>query len=330
MITNSGSGTTGPCAAYHEYAAQVCAGTRVDDSFFGYVCALDDGDDPLTDEACWPKANPSLQFANLPGIQYLREQVTEARGMPAKEAIVRRLNFCQWTAAASPWLSAAVWDPCRLDYTADDLRGRRAYAALDLSSTTDLTGLVLLVEPQDDGEPWRMLPWCWLPEDGMRERCDRDRVDYASWVRSGYIETTPGRAISKRHVLQRLVQIFDGFEIVSLAYDRWRMADLIQLAAEEGADLPPMIDFGQGSGHGPGHRCFRGRGAQPHHCPQRPSADDVRGQRRGHVRPGWQPQAGQGQATGRIDLMVAAVMAAGVQAQQSPDTEKSWWETADA
>ena len=46
MITNSGSGTTGPCAAYHEYAAQVCAGTRVDDSFFGYVCALDDGDDP--------------------------------------------------------------------------------------------------------------------------------------------------------------------------------------------------------------------------------------------------------------------------------------------
>lgn len=332
MITNSGSGTTGPCAAYHEYAAQVCAGTRVDDSFFGYVCALDDGDDPLTDEACWPKANPSLQFANLPGIQYLREQVTEARGMPAKEAIVRRLNFCQWTAAASPWLSAAVWDPCRLDYTADDLRGRRAYAALDLSSTTDLTGLVLLVEPQDDGEPWRMLPWCWLPEDGMRERCDRDRVDYASWVRSGYIETTPGRAISKRHVLQRLVQIFDGFEIVSLAYDRWRMADLIQLAAEEGADLPPMIDFGQGfKDMAPAIDAFeagvlnRTIAHNGHPVLTMCAANAV-----ATSDPAGNRKLDKAKATGRIDLMVAAVMAAGVQAQQSPDTEKSWWETADA
>ena len=89
--------------------------------------------------------------------------------MPAKEAIVRRLNFCQWTAAASPWLSAAVWDPHAASTTPPTTCAAGAYAALDLSSTTDLTGLVLLVEPQDDGEPWRMLPWCWLPEDGMRE-----------------------------------------------------------------------------------------------------------------------------------------------------------------
>ena len=44
-------------------------------------------------------SNPSLQDADLPGMRYLREQVTEARGMPSKEAMVRRLNFGEWTGA---------------------------------------------------------------------------------------------------------------------------------------------------------------------------------------------------------------------------------------
>ncbi|MBK8772730.1 MAG: terminase large subunit [Rhizobiales bacterium] len=246
MITNSGAGKTTPCGIYHDYACDVAAARRVDDAFFSYVCGLDEGEDPLHDEACWPKANPSLQLANLPGLQYLREQVTEARGMPAKEAIVRRLNFCQWTAAINPWLSAAVWEPCQQDYAEDELRGRRAYAGLDLSSTTDLTAFVLLVEPAAEGDPWSVLPYCWLPEEGMQDRCNRDRVDYATWAKQGYLETTPGRAISKRHVLQRVAQICSRFDVQSIAADRWRMADFKQIAEDEGINLPPMLDFGQG------------------------------------------------------------------------------------
>lgn len=252
MITNSGAGKNTPCGIYHDYACEVAAGQRkdgapvIDDAFFSFVCGLDEGDDPLTDESCWPKANPSLQFKGLPGWQYLREQVTEARGMPAKEAIVRRLNFCEWTAAINPWLSGVVWEPCRGDFSADQLRGRRAYGGLDLSSTTDLTAFVLLVEPDAPGAPWRILPWCWLPEEGLKDRCQRDRVDYLAWKKAGHLETTPGRAISKRHVLQRVVQLCTQFEVQSIAFDRWRMADFVQMAADEGATLPPMVEFGQG------------------------------------------------------------------------------------
>ena len=153
MITNSGAGKTTPCGIYHDYGCEVAAGKRVDDAFFAFVCGVDPDDDPLADERCWPKANPSLQHRNLPGLQYLREQVTEARGMPAKEAIVRRLNFCQWTAAINPWLSAHVWDPCQQSFTMAELRGRRAFGGLDLSSTTDLTAFVLLVEPEQPARP---------------------------------------------------------------------------------------------------------------------------------------------------------------------------------
>src|SRR3546814_4065109 len=49
----------------------------------------------------------------IPGVKYLREQVTEARGMPAKESLVKRLNFCIWTEGTSPWISPEIWLACR-------------------------------------------------------------------------------------------------------------------------------------------------------------------------------------------------------------------------
>ena len=246
MITNSGAGKKTPCGTYHDYACQVAAGQLQDDAFFGYVCALDEGDDPLRDESVWPKANPSLQQADIPGVQYLREQVTEALGMPAKESIVRRLNFCQWTEAISPWLSAHVWEPCRQDFDAQQLRGRRAYAGLDLSSTTDLTAFVLLVEPEHAGEPWALLPWCWLPAEDLLQREQRDRVPYRNWRDAGHLETTPGRAISRLHVLQRVAQICAQFDVQSIAADRWRLEDFQSLASDHGITVPPLVPFGQG------------------------------------------------------------------------------------
>lgn len=311
MITNSGAGKTTPCGVYHEYGLDVASGKRIDDSFFSFICGLDAGDDPLRDEACWPKANPSLQHADLPGLKYLREQVTEARGMPAKEAIVRRLNFCEWTAAISPWLSGHVWDPCRQDFTAADLYGRRAHAGLDLSSTTDLTALVLLVEPLQDGEPWSIVPFCWLPADELQQRADRDRVDYPTWVAQGHLETTPGRAISRLHVLQRVAQICERFDVQSIAFDRWRAEDFQQLAQEHGVPLPPMVPFGQGFKDmspaldqfetGLLNKTVRHNG---HPVLTWCAANAVT-----DIDPAGNRKLNKIKATGRIDLIVAAVMA---------------------
>lgn len=320
MITNSGSGKNSPCGIYHDYACQVAAGQRQDDAFFGYVCSLDEGDDPLSDESCWYKANPSLQQANLPGLQYLREQVTEARGMPAKEAIVRRLNFCQWTEAISPWLSAHVWEPCRQAFTLESLRGRRAYAGLDLSSTTDLTALVLLVEPEEAGGPWSIVPWCWLPADDLLQREQRDRVPYLAWRDAGHLETTPGRAISRLHVLQRVSQVCSMFDVQHIAADRWRLEDFQQLAADQGIDLPSLLPFGQGfKDMSPAldqfeaailNRTVRHNG---HPVLTWCAANAVT-----DIDPAGNRKLNKVKATGRIDLIVAAVMAHAA-AAASPD-----------
>lgn len=318
MITNAGHNRMGPCWGYHEYGAKVAAGEVEDDAFFPYVCSLDEQDDPFADESCWPKANPSLQDADLPGVKYIREQVVEAKGMPSKEAIVRRLNFCQWTDAESPWISGEVWRGAQRDFDWRDLRGRRAVAGLDLSSTTDLTGMVFLVEPIEAGEPWLLVPFAWLPDVELQRKADTDRVPFVQWKAEGYLDTTPGRAISKRVILQKLSAMCDFFDIIAVGYDRWRIEDLMAMAADDGISLPEMKPVGQGyKDFSPALETFErmllnGEIAHPGHkvldwCMSNAVIEQDGAENR---------KLSKEKATGRIDLAVAAVMAAGLVNQQ--------------
>lgn len=313
MITNSGSNKTGPCWDYHTYGVQVAAGQLKDDSFFSYVCALDDGDDPIRDEACWDKVNPSLRFG-IPGYRYIREQVREAKGMPSKEAVVRRLNFCEWTGAENPWISGEVWMAAKRSYSWRDLQGRRAWGGLDLGSTTDLTGLVLWVEPDQPDEPWRMVPFAWLPDDDLYRKEEIDRVPYPLWKAAGHLETTPGRAVSRLAVLRRIAELQSVFDIQCIAFDRWRIEDLKQLAEDEDIPLPPMEAFGQGYKEmSPALEKFETallNGEVVHDgnpvltwC----AANAVTVQDAAENR-----KLSKHKATGRIDLIVAAVMGAGM------------------
>ena len=252
MITNSGSDKKTVCGQYHDLGVRICADIERDDSFFAFICSLDEGDDPLTDEACWPKVNPSLDYIaegqtdGIPGRKYLREQVQSARGLPAQESVVRRLNFCEWTQADAPWISWAVWKQAEERVPMRLLRNRRCVAGLDLASTTDLTAFVLLFWPVPHDPHWRLLPYFWIPDEDLQGREDRDKVPYAMWVKDGHLETTPGRAISKKHVLMRLVKICAYFDVERIGYDRWRVEDLLQLMADEDISLPEMVGFGQG------------------------------------------------------------------------------------
>lgn len=328
MITNSGASKTSTCWNYHDYATKVASGTLKDDAFFGYVCSLDEGDDPFNDEKCWPKVNPSLQGAQLPGIKYLREQVVEARGMPSKEALVRRLNFCQWTDATNPWISADIWLGAAREYDWRDFRGRRAWAGLDLSSTTDLTGLVLYIEPVEPGEPWRLAPFAWLPEEGLQRKEELDRVPYLAWRTAGYLETTPGRAISKLAVIKRLVELSSFFELQMVGFDRWRIEDLRALASDNDIALPEMKAFGQGyKDMSPAIEAFEtallnGEVVHPGNpvltwCASNAVITSDAAENR---------KLDKEKATGRIDLMVASVMAVG-SALTFEAQEKSFWET---
>lgn len=242
MITNSGHDKHSVCFEYHEYARQVCEGSIEDDRFFAYVCALDEKDDPFLDEACWIKANPLLGSTIQP--QYLRDQVTQARGMPSKESIVRRLNFCQWTEALNPLIPMDVWEEAGETFTLEKFRGRSCTVGIDLSATTDLTSAVFDFEL--DGQNF-WYPMFWIPKGLMAKKVKKDKVPYDVWEKQGWLRTTPGNAIDKDWVAKDIGKACKefGLKVTEAAYDRYRIHELRAGCERIGFQLP-LVEFGQG------------------------------------------------------------------------------------
>lgn len=247
LITNSGHDRQSVCYEYHDRGIKACLGQIEDDSFFAYICALDDGDDPLEDEACWPKANPTLG-ATI-GLEYLRKQVSEARKLPSKQNVVLRLNFCVWTEADSAWMARETWLKAEVeDVEIEDFEGADCFLATDLSWARDLTALAGAF-PEDD----KLFVFVdfWTPRDTIAARTDKDRVPYARWSglendpetgqpTRAWITATPGKVVSTAAVADRLRWFDETFNVVGYAYDRYRHKDLEDDLDDLG--LSPLVD----------------------------------------------------------------------------------------
>lgn len=238
MITNSGHDRTSICYDYHEYGKKVAAQAVEDDSFFSFICSLDEGDDPFKDKSCWGKANPSL--GQTFGERYLEEQVREARGMPSKESTVRRLNFCQWVEASNPWMSMDSWMKVEdRDTSIESLAGKRCYGGLDLSGKRDLTALALYFPDEKV-----LYVELWTPRDTMLERVRTDRVPYDAWVRGGFLHAPPGNSIDYSFVAERISRLSLEFDIQAVAFDKYHIDYLEREFA--GSVAVPFVPHPQG------------------------------------------------------------------------------------
>jgi len=252
-ITNSGFDRNSVCWHEHDYSSKIMHGELENDSWFAYVCQCDDGDDPFEDEGCWVKANPNLGISLQP--EYIREQVNEARGMPSKEASVRRLNFCQWTDAEHAWLTERVWGPCVQPLDIEAYAGMRCYGGIDLSSKLDLTALALVfpmgdVEVKtDEGVLMRpafdVFTWFWLPKGGALTAEKRDGVPYFQWAQEGHITLSPGNVLDYTGLADILADMDRKFDIQKIAFDIHKMSDLQTKLDERGLELD-MVPHSQG------------------------------------------------------------------------------------
>ena len=227
------------------YSERVLNGTIAlsdSDAWFAFVACLDEGDDPFKDESCWIKPNPTLGITIQP--RYLRDQVSEARGMPSKESIVRRLNFCQWVDAENPWIDGDLWRACEQDFDLGELKGRRGFGALDLSGTRDLTAHAVAFEPDEHGVVDAFVEF-WTPADTMRERAKVDGVPYDAWVKSGQVRATPGRAVDYSFVAQRIGEIQHDIQLEAIAFDPYRIKYFEAELAAAGVEVK-LVPHGQG------------------------------------------------------------------------------------
>lgn len=317
LITNSGTDRQSVCWSYHEYGTKVCSGMLDDDAFFSYICALDEGDDPLKDESCWIKANPLLDVSITR--EYLSEQVREARGMPSKESIVRRLNFCQWVEAENPAFSLDLWRKAIEHYDDELLERRECYGGLDLSSTTDLTAFALFFAPTERDPKWRLKVWFWMPRENVVEKARSDHIDQLpNWLAQGWLTATPGAAVNKLFVLAHIVGCCERYDVRSIGYDRYRFADMKSLMENEGITIP-FAEFGQG---------FKDMAPAVDEFERLLVSDELRHDGNPVMNwnvsnavfdtdPAGNRKVTKERATGRVDGVVAAIMAAGEALQRA-------------
>lgn len=333
LITNAGHDKTTVCWEYCDVGSKIALGEIENDEFFAYICSLDDedlvDDKYLDDESLWPKVNPSLEYG-LPTYDYVRQQIREARGIPSKMATVKRLSFCVWTEAENPAISREAWVACQeKDYPADILSGRRSWGGLDLSAVNDLTAFALMFEPSVDDPLWRLRVWFWIPGVGLVRKSDQDHVPYIAWRDAGYVRAIDRKTVEYEFVVSDLAEICAGHNVQKIAFDRWKMKDFKKDQDRIGATLPEMVDFGQGfQSMSPAIKIFETKlieGKMRHDgnpCLTWNAANVV-----AVTDAAENKKYDKSRSTGRIDGIIAAVMACGILEEGQ---QKSRYETKDA
>jgi phage terminase large subunit-like protein len=237
-ITTAGWDRESICHEQHQRALGILDGSIEDDTFFAYIRAAEEGDD-WKDPSVWRKANPSMGVT-INEEDFARE-AKEAQESPAKENAFKRYRLNIWTEQAERYLPMDRWDAIVAVVDADALRGRECYGGLDLSTTEDITAFVLVFPEQGGG--YRVLPFFWIPQEGIRKRERLQRFDFTSAMRAGLVEATPGETIDYDRIRAKINALGKLYNIREIARDKWNATQITTQLMGDGFTL---IDFGQG------------------------------------------------------------------------------------
>lgn len=240
IITTAGNDRHSIAFELHTKAVDILEGRRVDPTFYPVVYGLKDDED-WEDEANWYKVNPSLGYTV--DIERLRDAYREAKQNPADEITFKWLRMNMWVSSTTAWIPDAIYMRGNEPIDMDALEGRDCYAGLDLSSTGDITALVLMFPPRDMDEKYIVLPFFWVPEDTIQRRVKANSVPYDVWEKQGHILATEGNVIHYDFIEKFIYDLAEKYHILEIAVDRWNATQMIQNLEGEGFTIVP---FGQG------------------------------------------------------------------------------------
>jgi len=254
-ITTAGSNRAGVCYDQRAYLVKILnstlkrhggmgykvAGNAVDDdSFWGIIYTIDDGDDEF-DETTWRKANPNYGISVDPLDMQRMATVAKAQASSLAEFRTKRLNV--WVNADSAWMNMLQWDACA-DYSLREeaFHGKPCVAALDAAFKKDLFAKLKLFR---DGERIVVFGRYYVPH-AMLSRPGMEHL--AAWVQEGWIRTTPGEVLDIRAVREELVGDessglkgdLQRFDLTEVGFDP---AQLTQFAGEMMEQGVPMVEI---------------------------------------------------------------------------------------
>ena len=331
-ITTAGT-FQGACYELQRTVKQILDGVKTDDSQFGIIYEMDEGDDWQV-QRNWRKANPSLGATVT--MDALKRQFVQAKnigGSYQTEFKIKHLNT--WVSASKTWIPAEDWAKNQSD---TDVSGLPCFAGLDLASVSDLTALVLLFQ---DGETYHVRGYYWLPKDTYEAVLLSDPAHpYGRFIEQENFILTEGNVTDYAAIRKTLTgvvytpsgeqhtgtSLLDSYEVKKVAYDRYNST---QIAIDLTNDGAPLVPYGQGfvsmSAPTKQFEVLVKSGKIKHDgCKVLAWAlqnVELRTDPAGNIKPDKGKSAGKGARQNKIDPVVSMIMALGECMKQEPETK---------
>lgn len=231
IITTAGFDRLGVCYQYREMCTEVVSGLKEDDTLFIAIYSLDKEDD-WKDEAVWVKSNPNLGVTVQ--TKYIKTQVKKAINTPSDEVGIKTKNLNIWCDAEKIWIKDDYILAASANVNLEDYRGLDCFIGVDLSSTSDLTAFSVMI-PTTEKMVWKT--FYFLPEAALTEK--RFKELYGEWARQGALCITPGNVVDYDFILNKIMEIGQILNIVTIGYDSWNATQFVINCTEKGLPMEP-------------------------------------------------------------------------------------------
>jgi phage terminase large subunit-like protein len=231
IITTAGFDRLGVCYQYREMCTEVVSGLKEDDTLFIAIYCLDKEDD-WKDEAVWVKSNPNLGVTVQ--TKYLKTQVRKAINTPSDEVGIKTKNLNIWCDAEKTWIKDDYILSASANVNLEEYNGLDCFIGVDLSSTSDLTSFSVMM-PTTEKMVWKT--FYFLPEAALTEK--RFKELYGEWARQGALCITPGNVVDYDFILNKIMEIGQILNIVTIGYDSWNATQFVINCTEKGLPMEP-------------------------------------------------------------------------------------------
>lgn len=236
VITTAGTNRSGICYEVRNYICKILQGTATDETVFGIIYTIDDGDDWQSEDS-WRKANPNWGVSVDPG--HIARIAAKAMQMPSAQPnfLTKHLNL--WVNADVAWMDMRVWERCGDPaLKLEQFEGQRCRIALDLATKTDIAAKILLFPKIiDDEQHYYVFGRYYLPAQAIE---DGRNSQYEGWRRSGRLIETEGDVIDFGRIEDDVEDDVAAFTETEVAYDPWQALNLAQRLQAKGV---PVIEY---------------------------------------------------------------------------------------
>jgi phage terminase large subunit-like protein len=244
VITTAGSNRAGICYEARTFVTKLLNGVFEDDTQFGIVYGLDDGDDWTTENAL-VKANPNWGISVRPEI--LGPLQAKAMQLPSAVNNFKTKHLNEWVNADTAWMDMRAWDACgdsSLDIEA--FTGQPCWVGLDLASKTDVAALMLMFQHPEISDAYVVFGKYYLPEDTVQAA---GNSQYPGWMRTGRLTVTPGNVIDFGWIEADLLDLVSRFAVQAVAFDPFQATQLSTRMLAEGLPMievrPTVLNFSE-------------------------------------------------------------------------------------